>query len=160
MAAILNSKMAVILKYATSAKLKHPNENTSNTCPEPRCYVVTRVHTGLWNKYPYKNMVKMAAILKSKMAAVKVTWKFGNIGFCIPWCLDFYTWKLQRLYPKKHMDSRACQTNTRQCLQSCNAVFPALRHSIVIISASLSISIASGALMVENIRLDHLSVGP
>jgi len=55
-------------------------------------------------------MVKMAAILKSKMAAVKVTWKFGNIGFCIPWCLDFYTWKLQRLYPKKHMDSRAWQT--------------------------------------------------
>jgi len=70
MAVILNSKMAVILKYATSAKLKHPNENTSNTCPEPRCYVVTRLHTGLWNKYPYKNMVKMAAILKSKMAAI------------------------------------------------------------------------------------------
>jgi len=39
-----------------------------------------------------------------------VTWKFGNIGFRIPWCLDFYTWKLQRLYPKKHMDSRAWQT--------------------------------------------------
>jgi len=39
-----------------------------------------------------------------------VTWKFGNIGFRIPWCLDFYTWKLQRLYPKKHMGSRAWQT--------------------------------------------------
>jgi len=58
MAAILNSKMAVMLKYATSAKLKHSNENTSNTCPESRCYVVTRVHTGLWNKYPYKKYGK------------------------------------------------------------------------------------------------------
>jgi len=58
----------------------------------------------------------MAAILKSKMAAVKVTWKFGNIGFRIPWCLDFYTCKLQKLYPKKHMGSRAWQTSPSYAL--------------------------------------------